>query len=434
MPLEAYGFGVSPDWPRDPFLIARLRSQYDSDGRRWVPPVPPAVRTFDGGHTWEPLPAAPPSSRLHIQRNGQGRRVILSLPDPLGSQRGERNGPLPVSRSTDDGLTWQEVHHVEGENAPTLTASPTFSQDGHAYLLNGVRLFETRDTGLTWTQRELVADQWIRDLVFSPVHATDQTIFAASETILPREASATGATEPSGDLLVSTDAGESWSTVAEGLQIDGVPHRQVKTIAVSPDFAQDRTLFAFAWGPLERFGDGSLRWQHSALFRSQDAGASWVVIWRPEYRPQPLPGSYIPYFGMTILPSPSYAGNGTVAIAARSSGGSPSSGGCSLLFSSDGGTTWTGKTTFGPPSCVGPVFLPKHPATVIFGDYSGYSATRNVFAVTEYARTIVRPPADWSPPLELRGPVVAADGSAFFGTEYGLWMLPPDVPAVTVSP
>jgi hypothetical protein len=431
--IEAYGVGVSSEWPDDPFIIARTRPTFDRATNKDVPPDPPAVRSFDGGQTWEPLTQSPSTGRLSVIQTKQGR-VILSLPETYTFSTDPQNRPRQVSRTVDDGLTWNPILTVATRDAPELFLSPAIADDGRLYLRDGATLYESVDFGATWTPRIPVEGQGVQAIVFSPTFSQDRTLFASVTTSGFRLQGDDSGTRPSIDsagVLVSRDAGLNWTSVSDGLQIDGVPYRHVQALAISPSFAQDRTLLAYAWGPLELFEVGAPNWKHTTLFRSQDAGATWQVIWQPEYRPQPRPGGYISYRWLTIVPFPTFGDDGRIAAAVQSGGGSPSSGGCKIMLSSDRGSTWR---TFDDPilslhlrSClkVAPrrgTFTSLVSGGIVSGSSSG------IIGVTEETTSLLHPPSPWFAPAGIVGPTMAGDGSIFLGTQDGIWMLPPDAP------
>jgi photosystem II stability/assembly factor-like uncharacterized protein len=182
--------------------------------------------------------------------------VILALPEPRRFTNEEGDQPRHLYRSTDDGTSWQSVLTVVGEDAPVIVPSPSVADDARLYLLDGALLFESSDAGGTWKQRELVAGQYIQTIGFSPAFATDRTIFAASVGGASDPAAQIDASQLSTGVIVSRDAGATWSPVSDGLEIADARYRDVRSLAISPAFDQDRALFAFALGPLERYRDG----------------------------------------------------------------------------------------------------------------------------------------------------------------------------------
>jgi hypothetical protein len=438
MAIDAYRLGVSSDWPVDPFIIAQGASAYDRSTNRTVPPVAPAIRTFDGGRTWETLAQAPPASVLSVVGTPMHGRVLFALPGPYDdNQSGQTGGSRQIYRSLDDGSTWTPVLAVGRRDSPQFVPSPAIADDGRLYIVEGGNLFESRDFGQSWGRRTPLDDQAVQALAISPSFAEDATLYAAVTTAGFRMQDGDAGSDPplsSAGVMVSRDAGLTWTSVADGLQIDGAPYRHVQELAISPAFAQDRTLFAFAWGPLELFDVGAARWKHSALFRSQDAGQTWQVIWQPTYRPRPLPGSYIPSSKLTIRPFPTFGDDGRLVVAVQSGAGNPGSSRCSLKLTIDRGASWRDLDDHAVLSslsgCLTVVPRPGMPTSLVVGGIENGSHN-NAFGVAETAAWRLDPPAQWGANIGAVGPTAARDGSIFLGTTKGIWMLPPTAPGPT---
>jgi photosystem II stability/assembly factor-like uncharacterized protein len=133
----------------------------------------------------------------------------------------------------------------------------------------------------------------VRSVAFSPGFAADRTVFAAA---------ALDITEGHG-IFRSTDGGRTWSPANRGLAFGrGHTDPHVYSLAVSPDFADDRTVFA----------GGA-----SGLLRSTDGGDSWAFL-----------ASGFTYAQVAL--SPSFAADRTLF----------GTDGYLLRRSTDGGTTW----------------------------------------------------------------------------------------------
>ncbi|HEX2035202.1 MAG TPA: sialidase family protein, partial [Chloroflexota bacterium] len=189
----------------------------------------------------------------------------------------------------------------------------------------------------------------LQQVAFSPAFAHDRTVFAVVVTggfpgnMAPGVADTSGL-DNTGSLgvLVSTDGGEQWSQASVGLEAGGVPFRHVMNLTVSPTFAADGTLFAFAWGRRGlRSGTpyGTLPLTESAIFRSRDRGASWAPVHVP-----PLSHTR----SMEVVVSPAFAADGVALATDGPAGGGPRSFGCDLLRTEDWGETWTAVRDAGP--------------------------------------------------------------------------------------
>ncbi len=328
-PLEPRGVlfvAPSPDWPADPFLIA-LRGDYNATD---------LVRSADGGLTWDLLPAPTDHlTALQVARLGDGSRAIFALRGPDPYEEIEQG----LFRSADNGDTWQQVFALPpGDERPVLTLSPNFAVDGLGYLVADNRLFRSVDGGLTWEPLVLSTDQHVQQVAFSPNFANDQfLVLAVSSAEFPDLGNDQPYDQPSNDhelsvgLLVESADKSAWVSLADGLQVDGVPYRHVQSLAISPTFAQDGTLFVYAWGPRipgPFIGDSVVRHVSSGLFRSLDRGATWSLV------------KDLSRHRVSIAISPTHDLDGVVTLAASSAGLSPASHTCSLFFTADNGATW----------------------------------------------------------------------------------------------
>jgi photosystem II stability/assembly factor-like uncharacterized protein len=247
-----------------------------------------------------------------------------------------------LQRSTDAGSTWRVVQSLDGRaERPVLAISPDFARDGLVLLAAHGQLQRSDDGGATWAPVEMAAGQGVQQVRFSPDFARDRQIFlAVTSGGFPNVTSDQPMNVPSDDHLLSlgvvasSDGGATWTAASEGLAVEGVPYRHVQQLAVSPSFATDGTLLAFAWGPREP-GDymgGTARQLQAALFRSRDRGTTWEsvrVLDRTVARTRAL-----------LAFSPRFASDGLVLFAENQSIITPSSSGCRILRGTDGGTSW----------------------------------------------------------------------------------------------
>jgi photosystem II stability/assembly factor-like uncharacterized protein len=264
----------------DPRTAYVLNSQVTSGTTR---------RSLDAGKTWETVADAP------------GRVVLPPSGSPAFSLAKDA-----VYRSTDAGMTWAPVASV---GAAELLFSPGFGRDGVLFLRGGDQLWRSSDAGLTWTNVDPGGGgQAIVSARLSPAFGSDRTLFAGAVSARPTSVGRGPLQPPPTDnvdslgLLISTDAGSTWSSLSDGLQIDGDPYRQVLDVAVSPNFASDQTLYVSSLGPWQtpddsvncpRCAAGQVLTQSFVLRGaspsqsicelaiSTDAGDSWQALPRP---------------------------------------------------------------------------------------------------------------------------------------------------------
>ena len=195
------------------------------------------LRTIDGG-PWQE--AAPPvdwtSSALQISplfdRDGL---VFVRLDDRW------------LWRSQDGGETWSDVTGPWGEQAPLtvepgpmphlvpVTFSPTYAQDGVILTQAGTRLYRSTDQGTTW-RTVYEGDPWHMQVIFS-----GGEVFLWQGRAISR----------------SDDAGLTW----QALPLAPWSESDAGQLLFSPNFAQDRTLLAWA--------------ATGQVYLSPDAGRSW---------------------------------------------------------------------------------------------------------------------------------------------------------------
>ncbi|MFB0537024.1 MAG: WD40/YVTN/BNR-like repeat-containing protein, partial [Anaerolineae bacterium] len=276
---DLFHLALSPDYPEDRTLFATAG---------WRP-----YRSNDGGNTWQVLgwglPDVFPISALAISpAYGQDRTVYAGgnylapriFVSTDGGENWQASGPgLPQSssgvdaiafspgyavdrtayawlknqglyRSTDGGASWEQVFEEESWSVQSLVLSPHFPTDGMLFVgaLFG-QLHQSLDGGFTWQDLSAglpAGTVWVRALVLSPDFERDSTLFAGLDE----------------GVIKSTDGGRTWRPVNAGLPLkDDGKLPSVLSLAISPDYASDGTLFV---GLVDH-----------GVYRSVDGGESW---------------------------------------------------------------------------------------------------------------------------------------------------------------
>jgi photosystem II stability/assembly factor-like uncharacterized protein len=248
-----------------------------------------------------------------------------------------------------DGLTLDDVG-AGNKFAPlwrlhNVVFSPDFANDGTIFSATWVRIVKSSDRGASWREVTVSpppSDDHLRQFVLavSPTFASDQTLFAATRQ---------------GEIFRSERAGEAdtWTRVSR-------LGERVRSLAVAPEGASDRVLYAGTVVGVYASTDGGRTWKEagprmeaaaegretdagaqvaispahgadgtafagtdSGLFVTRDAGRSWTEI-----TASPLTASSQIE---AIAVSPDYEHDRTVLVSTRELG---------LLRSTDGGSTF----------------------------------------------------------------------------------------------
>jgi photosystem II stability/assembly factor-like uncharacterized protein len=291
------------------------------------------LKSTDRGSSWAKIALARKSWRAYVV---SGLRK-LGIPDNLARRilpTLEREKPYPtvlaispdyasdatiyfgtrlhgIYRSEDGGLDARPVWDGMGRTITSLAISPDFRADRTLFAgARGAGIYKTADGGNTWQavnnglsfidawQRSVIVHQiHLNDiqLTISPHYRVDRTVFAASAE----------------GLFQTTDGGDSWREL-EGLTQE--KSNYIMTMAISPNYASDKTLIASVKGgglfktanggeTFAQVGPDLINSNHAIeymafseayatdntvyaasdeeLFRSTDGGNTWQAITRP---------------------------------------------------------------------------------------------------------------------------------------------------------
>lgn len=153
------------------------------------------------------------------------------------------------------------------------------------------------------------------------------------------------ATVMKGGLFRSRDGGESWESIGQGL-----PKDNLRKIIISPNYKTDRTLFALS----AIMSDNSTNY----LYKSTDGGVTWIEI--------------LQCYGLfTFEVSPNYATDETIIAGAHYG---------QIFLSKNSGQTWTqlSQSIFRPKAFV---FSPNYEtdSTIFCGNFNNWSEGEAVF-------------------------------------------------------
>ncbi|MHC4944915.1 MAG: WD40/YVTN/BNR-like repeat-containing protein, partial [Planctomycetota bacterium] len=216
--LKIYDISVSPDFTVDQAVLAATKGGL--------------FRSTDRGETW---------TRIFDGIVDLSVTAVSHVPDDAGTAFA---GGKTIHRSNDGGLTWIPVQQF-GHDLKSIEISPEFQSDSSmAVLLAGEDgILGSVDAGITWEP----ADAGLSDLNVNDVEiADDGTAFAVTDTEGCYRA-------------VSILA--PWNLFDEGFEkLSNQTEKHFRSIAASPQFSQDATIFVGAF---------------EGLFKSVDCGESW---------------------------------------------------------------------------------------------------------------------------------------------------------------
>ncbi len=185
-----------------------------------------------------------------------GRRLAIS-PDFADDATVFTSGyGMLLSISNDAGKSWDfSARDVNALSTYALAVAPTWRTEGLIVLGVNEGVWSSRNRGASWNLVRLDPfarpdgprqDHDIFQFAFSPAFATDRTCFGVSF----------------GGVYVSNDAAASFETRAP-------PSRWLKALAVSPNFAEDKTFFV-GGEMIHRSVDGGLTFEGPLLTGSID--------------------------------------------------------------------------------------------------------------------------------------------------------------------
>ncbi len=275
LPLDAgriRALAISNAWPTDPVLLAAIGE----------PGLLGAV-SYDGGATWKTIPGP-----AGIAGTGAATAVDFGVPGfripPFPNLRGRANLPVVAKKALD---------RVSYETPYLGTREMILTTDG-----DGLR--RSKDAGATWE-----------------AEAPNATLYNVQPTCLaylPGGAEVLAGTAAAG-LYASADGGKTWRWRDTALPRGA--GQDLHRLAVSPDFARDRTIFAAA---------------ASGVWVSRDAGQTWART------SGPAPAR-------AIALSPTFARDRTLIAAGQ--------------LSTDGGATWAPLPEAGAFAWSAAAFSPK---------------------------------------------------------------------------
>ena len=262
-----------------------------------------------------------------------------------------------VFKSTNSGETWLNLFSYGPYYAQDLAMTKSFLTDQTIFAGHSDGLLKSNDGGISWH----TANAPIRcsSVAVSPNYINDLMVFA-------------GSTWDEG-IAVSTDGGLTWSA-----QNNGLTDLSVVSLAVSPDFKNDNTLFAGT---------------DSGIFKSENSGRVWLSVLS-------FTGNDYP---MALVISPNYAADKTVLFGLWNG---------PAYKSTDGGLTWNIIGSYGIASfAISPLFSADQ---TIFGGTIPGEVLKSTDGGTNWIPCAGGLPREWVQSLCI-SPEYATDGTVFAG-------------------
>ncbi|MFN8453363.1 MAG: hypothetical protein U0401_01615 [Anaerolineae bacterium] len=227
---------VSPDFTRDQTLFAGVEGMG-------------ILKSTDGGQLWQPSGVSLPdryTSKILLSPAFANDETVLAM------------GRDHSYRSSDGGQTWQILNmpaSAQPRHWQYLALSAEFEQD-HTILgsiydnqAERARLFISKDGGDRWAEVGQMPEE-VMTLSLAPLFSTWQTVFAYS----------------SYNLYRSTDGGQHWELVLTPQD------SQLKQLVYAPDIEQNRPMFV-----LSSLTDQTMSRsvETNRLYRSNNGGQTW---------------------------------------------------------------------------------------------------------------------------------------------------------------
>ena len=260
-------------------------------------------KSIDGGRVWTPVFDSQPVASigaLAVAPSAPDTVYVGSGESTLRDSMGFGNG---VYKSTDAGTTWShlgldDTHHIGRIAIDPRNPNVVFvAAIGHLYAASPDRgVFRTRDGGRTWDKVLFKNDDLgAVDVVIDPTNSN--VIYAGMwNTRRPPWFTYQPSNGPGGGIFKSTDGGNSWKPLTNGLPKEGIgrtgiavsPSNPRRVYAVIDNLLPDPSATAVppatsppAGGGGGRGGGrgtGPMQKQLGGFYRSDDAGASWTRL------------------------------------------------------------------------------------------------------------------------------------------------------------
>ncbi len=222
--------------------------------------------TIDAGRTWQPIFDGQPTGSIGAMAVAPSDPNVIYVGTGEADMRSDIAQGDGMYKSSDRGKTWTHIGLADSQQIGRVVVHPTDANVvfvaalGHPYAANAERgVFRSKDGGKTWTKIlgpndsvgaiDLALEPGNPNTIYAALWATRRTPWS----VYPPS------TGPGGGIFKSTDGGDHWSALTNGLPKN--PGRI--GLAVAP--SQPKRVYAVV-------DDG----EAGGMYRSDDAGATWT--------------------------------------------------------------------------------------------------------------------------------------------------------------
>lgn len=226
-------------------------------------------RTDNAGRTWSNLSdSGIRSGSIGAVEVSPIDRNVIWVGTGSGCPRGNIINGDGMYRSVDGGSTWLHLGLEDAGLIPRVALHPSDTERAYVAVLGDIfepsatrGVYRTRDGGATWEQVLFVSESTgAVDVAVDPFNP--RVLYAAMWTAERKPWTLIDGSEEGG-IWKSTDGGESWVELT-----DGLPDGPVGRIGLAVSPAQRGRVWAHVTAP---YGKGG-------IFRSDDSGASWTLV------------------------------------------------------------------------------------------------------------------------------------------------------------